>query len=254
MTGLSATQRAFAAAILGRPNDFADRLVEDRLPAAARAQIHANHFRVSLIEALAATFPITHALVGQAYFTQAARGYVLKNPPANPRLNEYGAGFAAWLAEAADLGGHDYLPDVAAFEWALNESYHAEDAAPFAPMPLASAGIAQTRLMLHPATRRLDTPWPVSEIWQVHQPGAGHVERIDLKGEGEKLLVFRSGIDVSWRRLGMAEARLVDALAEGAPLGQATSLASNEAPLDFAASFAWMLEGGVFIEAKTERS
>jgi len=249
MTGLAATQRAFAASILGRPNDFADRLVDDRLPSAGRARIHANHFRVSLIEALTASFPVTHALVGQAYFTQAARGYVLKYPPANPRLHEYGAGFPAWLAQGADLGGHDYLPDVAAFEWALNESYHAEDAEAFAPPPLASTGIAQMRLALHPATRRLDTPWPVSEIWQVHQPGTEAIERIDLKGDGEKLLIFRAGIDVSWRRLSAAEARLVDALAEGAPLGQAASLASNEAPLDFASSFAWMLEGGIFIEA-----
>jgi len=247
MSGLLELQRDFAAALVGRPSAVAARTVDDAIPATGRVQVYANHFRISLIEALATTFPVTHALVGEAFFAQAARSFVLRQPPRDPRLYCYGADFPNALKALPDLAGHAYLPCVAALEWAMNEAYHAEDAPAFSAADIADpAAVAALTLRLHPSARRLDTPWPVSEIWQVHQPEAPSVESIDLKQGGEQLLIWRSGIDVCWRKLGAAEAALLDAAQAGRPLTDAVAAATAAGPLDFAASFAWCLEGGVF--------
>lgn len=251
MSRLLELQRDFAAALTARRPEagqtIAAHAVSDAIAAEQRAQIYANHFRISLIDALAATYPVTRALVGEAFFAQAARGFVLAEPPRTPRLYEYGAGFAAWLKALPDLAGHAYLPCVAAFEWATNEAYHGEEAAPLDPAQLGDpAAVGGRAFALHPTARRLSTPWPVSEIWHVHQPGAAEVERIDLNQGGEELLIWRQGIDVCWRKLSLAEARLIDALASGTLLAEAAALAAAVGPLDFAASFAWMLDGGVF--------
>ncbi|WP_428248458.1 DNA-binding domain-containing protein [Ferrovibrio sp.] len=251
MSRLPELQRDFAAALVGRPSAMAARVVEDAIPASARVQVYADHFRTSLIETLAAAFPVTHALVGEAFFTQAARDFVLRQPPRDPRLFMYGGDFPAALRALRDLAGHPYLPCVAAFEWALHQAYHAEDAVPLRPSDIGdAAAMAKQTLALHPSAQRLDTPWPVSEIWQVHQPDAPAIDSIDLKQGGEQLLLWRNGIELCWRKLNAAEAALIDTVLAGKPLAKAVAQAMLQAqstgPFDFSASFAWCLEGGIF--------
>ena len=57
-------QREFAAALTGGYSAIAEKVIGDAIPAESRVQVYLNHFRVSLLEALAATFPVTRALVG----------------------------------------------------------------------------------------------------------------------------------------------------------------------------------------------
>jgi len=76
-------------------------------------------------------------------------------------------------------------------------------------------------LPLHPSAQRLSTPFPVSEIWQVHQPDAPAVDRIDMNGSGERLLIWRQHIDIRWRKLNPGEDLLLAELSAGAPLGKA---------------------------------
>lgn len=190
-------QREFAAALTGSLYTIAEKVIGDAIPAEGRVQVYANHFRVSLLEALAATFPVTRALVGEAFFAQTARAFLIFEPPRSPILAQYGGGFPTFLAALPDLGGHSYLPDVAAFEWALNAAYHAEDAPMLMPEHLAEPErVMQMPLPLHPSVQRLSTPFPISEIWQVHQPDAPAVDRIQLAGGAERLLTWRQGIDV----------------------------------------------------------
>ena len=86
------------------------------------------------------------------------------DPPRSPILHLYGAGFPTFLAALPDLAGHHYLPDIAAFEWALNIAEHAEDATLLRPEDLPDTdATAQLVLPLHPSAQRLSTPFPVSE-------------------------------------------------------------------------------------------
>lgn len=245
-------QREFAEALTGSLYTIAEKVIGDAIPAEGRLQIYANRFRASLLETIATTFPVTRALVGEAFFAQTARDYLIYDPPRSPILNLYGAGFPTFLAALPDLGGHHYLPDIAAFEWALNMAEHAEDVALLRPEDLPDMdATAQLALPLHPSAQRLSTPFPVSEIWQVHQPEAPFVDRIQLAGSSERLLVWRRDITVQWRKLDHGEDRFLAEIAGGASLGLAALAAASGSDFDFPASFSWMLDGGVFARLNT---
>lgn len=240
-------QRAFAAALTGTPDLAAGLVIGDGISPESRLQLHATRFRAGLLEALAQVFPVTRDLVGEAFFAQTARAFLLQDPPRSPILRRYGAGFPTFLAALPDLGGHHYLPDIAAFEWALNAAAEAEDAAVLQPEHLPEmTAAAQLVLALHPSAQRVSTPFPVSEIWQVHQPGAVMVDRIRMAGQAERLLVWRHDVSVNWHKLDPGEDRFLAEIAGGATLGAAAMAAGAEAGFDFPASFSWMLDGGVF--------
>jgi hypothetical protein len=247
MSALLERQREFAAALTGSLHAVAERVIGDAIPAEGRLQVYADRFRTSLLEALADIFPVTRALVGEAFFAQTARDFLIFDPPRSPILRLYGDGFPTFLAALPDLGGHHYLPDIAAFEWALNIAEQAEDVGILQPEDLPDPdATALLPLPLHPSVRRLSTPFPVSEIWQVHQPDSPTVDRIKMAGSSERLLVWRRGIEVCWQKLNHGEDRLLAELAGGAALGAATLDAAMEPDFDFPASFSWMLDGGVF--------
>lgn len=253
MSALLERQREFADALTGSLYGIAEKVIGDAIPAEGRLQIYADRFRASLLEVLANTFPVTRGLVGEAFFAQTARAFLIFDPPRSPILHQYGGGFPTFLAALPDLGGHHYLPDIAAFEWALNVAEHAEDVALLRPEDLPDA-IESLTLVLHPSAQRLSTPFPVSEIWQVHQPESPAVERIQLAGSSERLLVWRRGITVCWQKLNHGEDRLLAELANGVALEAAMQAAGESEDFDFPASFSWMLDGGVFVRSAAQSS
>ena len=98
MPTLHELQERFAAAVIdGDACEVAGSIIDDAPGAAARLGIYVNHFRVTLIDALAATFPIVQQLVGDPFFRAAARRYVREVPPAHPCLFEYGGDFPPFL-------------------------------------------------------------------------------------------------------------------------------------------------------------
>ncbi|MEP4753707.1 MAG: DNA-binding domain-containing protein, partial [Nitratireductor sp.] len=61
-----------------------------------RYNVYRNNVTVSLIDALADTFPAVRRIVGEAFFRDMARLYVRREPPRSPLLFDYGHGFAAF--------------------------------------------------------------------------------------------------------------------------------------------------------------
>ncbi|MGE0273664.1 MAG: DNA-binding domain-containing protein, partial [Alphaproteobacteria bacterium] len=80
-------QQAMRAGIVGAaPDALAQAVMADGLSHERRIQIYRNHYYVTLIEALAATFPVTHRLVGERFFSAVARRFAAASPPAGPCL------------------------------------------------------------------------------------------------------------------------------------------------------------------------
>lgn len=175
MLKLHELQDRFAAAVIDSDcSRVAESIIDDAPGAAARVGIYANHFRVTLIDALAATFPVIRQLVGEAFFQAVARRYVREEPPAQPCLFAYGGGFPAFLARLPEARPLPYLADVACLEWAINEAWHAPDA-PAVDAEVA-AGLIAVRfsdlcLRLHPSCRLVASPFPIDRIWQVRFAG-----------------------------------------------------------------------------------
>jgi hypothetical protein len=216
-------QQLFRDAVTGTPSAaLLGEITGGLLGPDRRLAIYRNHYFVTLVDALAATYPAVQSLVGERFFRAAARRFVATEPPRSPRLDEYGAGFAAFLAAREECADLPYLADVARFEWAINCAYHAPDAAPMAPAKLAAVTPAQCAALafrFHPSVALVHSRYPVVQIWLASQPDAEEI--VDLAAGGVRLLVRRSDLDVVWRALSPQEFAFVAALAGGRTVGEA---------------------------------
>ena len=245
MPSLRDIQRDFSRALLGgAENAIVAAVVTDRLAPERRVQIYRNHVRITLREALAATFPVIERLVGAGYFATAARRFVEIQPPRSPVLAEYGAAFPAFLETAPNAPA--YLADVARLEWALNLAYHAPDAVALTADAFAALtpdAYAALRLAPMPATRLVRSPYPILAIWRANQPGAPADAMVDLDQGGQSVLVWRDiDGDAICRALAAAEAIFIGALIDGRELGEAVAAAlAVDAGFDLPAAIAALL-------------
>ena len=110
MPPLAEMQQDFARAVLaGAIPDIA--LAPGRVAAADAMQVHRNTVIGALVNALRITYPTVDALVGEAFFDQAAAAFAALHPPASGRLAGFGEGFIKSVAQRAP--SLPYLADVA---------------------------------------------------------------------------------------------------------------------------------------------
>lgn len=244
MPALHDLQQGIGGAVTGNGDGAAvlPCIVDDGPGAAARLAVYANHYRVTLIDALAATFPVTARLVGCDFFRAAARRHVRETPPRQPVLCEYGADFPDFLAELQETATVPFLADVARLEWAINAAWHAPD-----PRPAYSSDPAALRL--HPSCRLVVSPFAVDDVWQAHQEDEGDLAAIDVHRGPVRLLVGRNPDDtVGWIRLPEAETAFAAGLIEGADLADALTRARAADPAFDAVPFvAALIDSGFVI-------
>jgi hypothetical protein len=199
-----------------------------------RLHVYRNNLFSSLGAALAAVYPVVARLVGEAFFRQLARGYVVRHPSRSGNLHEFGAQLPAYLRKQASLAALPYLADVAALEWACHEVYHEADettldAARLSALPDETQ--ARIRLHLQLATRFVASPFPVLAIWQANQPASSDdVAPVALDAGAVRVLVARREFEVEFRVLGGVEDRFLRALAEGRTLATALHAALEGDP------------------------
>jgi hypothetical protein len=249
MPKLRELQLGIRVAVLG--GDVAaicDAIVSDGLPAAARMQIHRNHLRATLTEALKATFAVVCRLVGERFFAFAADTYIQGHPPGGPCLFEYGESFPGFLDAFPPCRPLPYLADVARLEWALNTALHAADepsALPAALTHVRAADRPHLVFRLQPSLRLLASAWPVDRVWAANQPGGDSEQTIDIGAGGVQLEVRRQGDSVAFRRLAAAPFAFRQALARRQTLASAAAAAlASDPSFDLATALADLLGEG----------
>ena len=194
-----------------------------------RLHVYRNNLFASLGAALEAVYPVSARLLGQRFFRQLARAYIVKHPSTSGNLHAFGAHLPAFVRKQSSLAALPYLADVAALEWAHHEVYHEADEQVLDTAALANvAADAQGRIRLHLqlASRFVASPFPVLAIWQANQAASDDaVAPVSLERGGVRVLVARSNLEVEFRLLGRAEDRFLRALAEGQPLAAAVAAA-----------------------------
>jgi len=222
---LADLQQAFRAAVLGPENGTLDAVVTP----SSRIAVYRNTVQESLIDVLAAAFPVTVRIVGMAFFARLARAFIASHPPRAPQLSAYGADIPDFIAAQASLD-LPYLAEVARLEWARGESYFAADAALVDPAALVQHhDLENARLRLHPATRLVRSGFAIMTIWGANQPEVRDVPAIDV-GLGESALVTRPGMAVTTRHIAESDAMFVEALGHGESLGEAAARALAQDP------------------------
>lgn len=200
-----------------------------------RLAVHRNNVMVSLVDALAHTFPVTQELVGETFFRAMAQVFVRAHPPRTRVLSHYGAELPGFIARFAPAASLPYLADVAQLEMLRLQALHAADARAMDAQAIAAVmhdaqALPTLRWRLAPSLHLLRSAHAAVSLWAAHQEGSGlALEDIDPE-QAESALVFRSGLDVMvWQTPpGMAE--LVLGLLLDDPFGQALERALAAAP------------------------
>lgn len=216
-----------------------------------RLDIHRNNIHVSLVEALREAYPVTERLVGEAFFRAMARAFVADELPESPVLLAYGADFPAFIEAFRAAAGLPYLPDVARLEHARLAAYHAADAEALTPEALSDVhadALANLRFTLHPATRVVATPWPVTSIWETNTHDES-VRPVDLGNGGGTVLVTRPVLHVYARCLPGSADVFVRALDAGYSLPEAADTAADaDASFDLATVIQALLTTGALAD------
>ncbi len=202
--------------------DFARQLFDDREPrepglALYRASVLANYRG-----ALAAAYPAVARLVGDGFFTEAARRFALAQASTSGDLAEYGAGFSDFLAAYAPAASLAYLSDVARLEWACHECERAPQGPAFDFVALARVPAdryTELRFALDPAVRLVASSHPIVAIREANAPERDGTPSRDHGPDFA--LVRRVDCRACAECIPAAEWRFLDALARGETFARA---------------------------------
>jgi hypothetical protein len=249
-------QLRFASALFdGAEDAIASVVVANGIDPAQRIDVYRNNLREGFIQALAITFPVIERLVGTDFFRQLARDFQRAHPSRAGNLHHIGGPFPGFLrARFADTE-YDYLADVAALEWAYEEALIAADAQPMtidALRDIDPANYEELRFELHPASRLVQSAYPIVRIWRANQAETASDETIDLRAGGERVLVLRSAEGIEFHSLPVGDFVALEAFARGAPLGVALDEAQRaEAAFDLGAALVRFMRLNVLVGPRT---
>jgi Putative DNA-binding domain len=213
-----------------------------------RYAVYRNNVIVSLIDALAATYPAVQRITGVDFFRAMARSHIRATPPASPLLFEYGRDFPAFIAGYEYAQDMPWLADTARIERAWLDAYHAADVPPLSPDALAAVPpdtLGDLVFTAHPATGIVRSTYPAVAIFAMNRV-EGPVTPLESSA-AEDALVTRPEMEVTVRLLPPGGAAFLTSLIGGESLGAAAATAFAAAPsFDLACSIAGMIEAGAF--------
>ena len=238
MPDLASLERAFAAALTTRTIDDADLAMFAGSAAQARDRLalYRGNVQVNARKALANAYSICARLVGDEFFDGLAFEYATREPSTCGDLNEYGARFSAFLESFAPIAQVPYLPDVAQLEWCVHRAHYAADAPALDIAPLAAVPADRFDALpvtLHPACALVESRWPLSQLWDVHQPGFEGEFNIEFDAGPNRMLVYRPAFRVQVASLDAGSFAFLAAARAGVSLGMAFARARDADP-DFA--------------------
>jgi hypothetical protein len=202
---------------------------------ARRLAVYRNNVMVSLVDALADSFPVTQQLVGEEFFRAMAQIFVREHPPRSRVLNHYGHHFPAFIGQFPPAAGLPYLADLALLEFLRLEALHAADALAMDGQSITAAmqdaqALPLTCWQLAPCLRLWRSPHAAVSLWAAHQEdGELRLQDIDLQ-QAESALIFRSDLDVMVLPVAPGMIELVEHLLMREPLGEAIEQALLAAP------------------------
>ncbi len=229
-------------------------------PPDKRFAVYRNNVIVGLVDALADSFPVTQALVGEDFFRAMAREFVRVQPPRSPVLALYGDGFAGFVDGFPPVAGLPYLADLARLEYLRVMAWHAADVDAITPECLNAVladpdGLPQARLALHPALFVQPSAHAVVSLWAAHQADSPEqaLAAVD-PSQAESALLWRNGLEVEIRRIGQGTALFIGRLQQASTLAEAGAAAmAADAEFDPTATLALLIGCGAITGITTPR-
>ncbi len=218
-----------------------------------RYDVYRNNVTVSLIAALASTFPAVERITGPDFFRAMARFHVRQTPPTSPLLFDYGRDFPDFIDRYDYANNIPWLSDVARIEREWLDAYHAADAPALNAEALSVVPpdeLGAVTFQPHPATRLISSTHPAVTIFAMNR-GTGPVGRVEHRPEDG--LITRIEDEVTVRLLAPGNATFLGALLSGQCLAAAAAAALEAEPaFDLSGAIGAMIAAGAFSHIERE--
>lgn len=156
-----------------------------KVSALQRLAIYYDAYRLRLLEALDANYPVLHAWVGDEEFEQLGLAYLDAHPSRHFSIRYFGHLLPVFLGTEV-YRDRPYLGEMAALEWALSEVFDAADDELIKIediVAIAPASWPTMRFQLHPSLRRLNLRWNVPPIWKAIKQDPANENDASCRGE-----------------------------------------------------------------------
>ena len=228
MNPLASLQSDFQSFLLQREERLLDRVSGTAtVDAQTRVAIYYDAYRLRLLEALDANYPVLHAWVGDDEFEQLGLAYLDAHPSRHFSIRYFGHRLPEFLGTEA-YRERSYLAEMAVLEWALSEAF---DAADDEIMQIEDmAGIPPDawptmRFRFHSSVRRLNLRWNVPAIWnpinrniEAEKNGEEPTAEVPAPATEEyprSWLIWRQELKTYFRSLPVDEAWAIDTAVAG---------------------------------------
>jgi hypothetical protein len=198
-----------------------------KVGAPQRLAIYYDAYRLRLLEALDANYPVLHAWIGEAEFEQLGLAYLDAHPSRHFSIRYFGHRLPEFLGTEAYRDRPD-LGEMARFEWALSEAFDADDCSLLRPEEMAAVppdAWPGMRLRFHASVRRLNLRWNVPAIWKAvkrnlsaKESGAASPVPVPAPAAAEQpraWLIWRSALETYFRCVSVEEAWAIDSAIAG---------------------------------------
>jgi len=208
-----------------------------RLSSRDRLEIYSRSYWFRILDALYDDFPGLRALLGERAFQRLARAYLAACPSQSFTLRNLGSRLEEWLRRNPAHTGNrrEIALDMVRLEWAHIEAFDSDSLKVLGPEDLLELG-PDFRVGLQPHIRLLAVHYRVDDLRiQVnttlrrrHRDIAKRV--CESKPEQTFLAIYRRNSMVYYRRIDDRESRLLGALRDESPIGEAIHRAFENSP------------------------
>jgi hypothetical protein len=142
-----------------------------------RSSIH-SHLRA----ALASTYPVLLAQVGESYFDNLSIAYAEAHPSQSGDLNRFGVALPGFIGTYERDPRFRYFPDLARLEWSLHLAHFAADPEVLTYnewVAMRPDDLLDARLAVHPACELVTSRYAIADIWAAHQMDASFPRDLD---------------------------------------------------------------------------
>ncbi len=200
-------------------------------------QVYADAYVIRLVAVLKDDYEKLCGVMGGEAFDVMARAYIAANPSRFRSARHVGGALAPFLRHTAPYSAHPALSDLAELEAGMNDAFDAGNAEPLTLATLAATPAqhwGELVFTMHPSARLLG-PFHTNALAQ-WQAVAETSPCPEANAEpAYRLLVWRQGLTVRYRRLEAEEAMLWREAQKGASFGALCELTAiyggpDEAP------------------------
>ena len=178
-----------------------------------------NAYRIRLIDCLAVDYAALEKHLGREAFENLALDYLDRFPSTHPSVRWFGRHLPEYMREYYAGDEHEFLHELACYEWAQSLVFDAADAARLVQLEdiaeIAPADWPALEFRFKPALRWLDLRWNVP-AYENALDGGGDPPGLLRAEHPQRWLLWRQQMKTHWRSLEVHEAWAIEQAAAGA--------------------------------------